>query len=498
MTKLFIFIAIVAGIAALIQLIRLNEVAAKVRGERSEEIMTDEENNLMAYLWMIFMFAFFAFTIWLMVTYEFGGLGPSASVHGVDTDWLLRLNYWIIIPVFFLTNALLFIFAFKYRYNKNRRADYFSHSTKLEMIWTVVPSTVLAIIIFMGLKTWKKTMFDDPAADGVQIVEVYAQQFGWSFRLAGEDNVLGDSDFKMITGASKFVNSQGQNDSITANAMGVITTDLILAKYAEIENQIAGIDKNLEEAKNASGEYYKPDAIINEWLETRERLVRQKYRITSGLEKTITPAKDSAANNDVYVADDLYLIVNKPVTFKMRSKDVIHSMWMPHFRAQMNCVPGITTSFTFTPKYTTKEFAEIPEVKEHYKNINKIHNERLISLGLEEEVVEFNFILLCNKICGGGHHNMQRKIVVVSEADYEKWVECVDFKEANPVQPRLDIKGRPVVYWGASDNKVNLAVKNLMEAEAKKAAEGAEQPVSDSLVQPIAVDTAAIALGNGK
>lgn len=468
MTKLFIFIAIVAGIAALIQLIRLYEVAAKVRGERSEEIMTDEENNLMAYLWLVFMVAFYGFTIWLMVTYQFGGLGPAASEHGTDTDWLLRLNYWIIIPVFFITNTLLFIFAFKYRYNKNRRADYFSHSNKLEMLWTVVPSTVLAVIIFMGLKTWKKTMFDDPAADGVQVVEVYAEQFKWSFRLAGEDNILGDSDFKMITN-SEITYIKPNGDTITtSNPMGVITSDLIAIKYIDIDNSIAQIDKNLEEAKNDLGVYYKPDAVINQWLETRERLVRQKYRIASGLEKTITLAKDTAANNDVFLAEDLYLIKGKPVTFKMRSKDAIHSMWLPHFRAQMNCVPGMTTSFTFTPKYTTKEFAEIPEVKEHYKNINKIHNERLKSLGMEEEVVNFNFILLCNKICGSGHSNMQRKIVVVTEEEYEKWVECIDYTEANPVKPRKDISGKPVVYWG-SENRVNLAIEN--QEKAKKAAD---------------------------
>jgi cytochrome c oxidase subunit II len=477
MTKLLIFIAIVAGVAALIQLIRLNEVAAKVRGERSEEIVTEEENNLMAYLWIVFMLAFYGFTIWLMVKYQYGGLGPAASVHGEDMDWLLRLNYWIILPVFFLTNSLLFIFSFKYRYNKNRKAEYFAHSNKLEMIWTVVPSTVLAIIIFMGLKTWKKTMFDDPAADGVQIVEVYAQQFGWSFRLAGEDNILGDSDFKLITGASTFVNAKGEKDSITANALGVVTQNFILAKYAEIDRAIESIDNNLEGAKNVNGEYYVPDAIVAEWLDSRERLVRQRYRIASGIEQKLTPEQEAAASNDVYVADDLYLIVGKPVTFKMRSKDVIHSMWLPHFRAQMNCVPGIVTSFTFTPKYTTKEFAEIPEVKEHYKNINLIHNDRLRSLGIEEEVVDFNFILLCNKICGAGHHNMQRKIVVVTEDEYEKWVECVDFKEANPIQPRIDLNGNPVVYWGAGRDAENIAVKNQKTAAETVVEEVVEEAV---------------------
>ena len=198
--------------------------------------------------------------------------------------------------------------------------------------------------------------------------------------------------------------------------------------------------------------------------------------------------------DDIYLASELHLVVDRPVTFKFRSKDVIHSAWFPHFRAQMNCVPGMVTSFTFTPNITTKEFASNPDVQAHYKNINVIHNERLTSLGEENEKVDFNFILMCNKICGSAHHNMQKKIIVETEAEYEKWIECEDFTEQNPVTPRLDINGKPVVYKGwrkdsdpALVNEVNMAVVN-----AAKKAEPAEVEVTEVVADSLVVDSTLI------
>ena len=90
---------------------------------------------------------------------------------------------------------------------------------------------------------------------------------------------------------------------------------------------------------------------------------------------------------------------------------------MPHFRAQMNCVPGMVTQFGFTPKYTTEEMRERPEVIEKVTNINKIRSAKG-----EEDLYEFDYILLCNKICGASHFNMQLKIVVEEEADFKKWL----------------------------------------------------------------------------
>ena len=75
---------------------------------------------------MIFMFGGF---IWLMLKYGWTGRGDAASVHGHEIDWLLNLNFIIIVAVFFITNALLFLFAFKYVKKPGVKAFYFHTTT---------------------------------------------------------------------------------------------------------------------------------------------------------------------------------------------------------------------------------------------------------------------------------------------------------------------------------------------------------------------------------
>ena len=94
-----------------------------------------------------------------------------------------------------------------------------------------------------------------------------------------------------------------------------------------------------------------------------------------------------------------------------------------------------------------------------------------LPLGEETEKVDFNFILLCNKICGAGHHNMQKNIVVVTEEEYELWYECTDW-DGDAVTPRLDINGNAVVFkaWSKEAqenglaNETNAAEVNVREA----------------------------------
>ena len=124
---------------------------------------------------------------------------------------------------------------------------------------------------------------------------------------------------------------------------------------------------------------------------------------------------DPKAQDDKQVTE-LYLPKGKKVLFKFRSQDVLHSAYMPHFRAQMNCVPGMVTQFSFTPKFTTEEMRQNPEVIAKAKGINKIRQAK------GEDPYVFDYLLLCNKICGASHYNMQMKITVVEEEDYKKWL----------------------------------------------------------------------------
>jgi cytochrome c oxidase subunit 2 len=99
---------------------------------------------------------------------------------------------------------------------------------------------------------------------------------------------------------------------------------------------------------------------------------------------------------------------------------------MPHFRAQMNCVPGMITQFAFTPTMTTAQMRETKEMKAKVKRINEIRTEKskeLVSKGEEAlDPYEFDYLLICNKICGKSHYNMQMKIIVESEEDYKAWL----------------------------------------------------------------------------
>ena len=129
---------------------------------------------------------------------------------------------------------------------------------------------------------------------------------------------------------------------------------------------------------------------------------------------------------DDIVVQELHLPAGREVIFKMRSQDVLHSAYMPHFRAQMNCVPGMITEFAFIPTITTEEIRQNEDIKAKVKKINAIRRENsqaLIAKGEEPlEPYVFDYLLLCNKICGASHYNMQMKIVVETQEEFEKWM----------------------------------------------------------------------------
>ena len=124
---------------------------------------------------------------------------------------------------------------------------------------------------------------------------------------------------------------------------------------------------------------------------------------------------DKRSADDIPVRE-LHLPKGRKVIFKFRSQDVMHSAYMPHFRAQINCVPGMTTSFGFTPTVTTAEMRENEDTRAKFDAINVLRESE------GKDPVEFDYLLLCNKICGSSHYNMQMKVVVEEEADFNKWL----------------------------------------------------------------------------
>ena len=125
---------------------------------------------------------------------------------------------------------------------------------------------------------------------------------------------------------------------------------------------------------------------------------------------------DKRCFDDIIVKNEIHIPVGVEIDFQFRSRDVIHSAFFPHFRAQMNCVPGQVTRFKFKPTITTADMRKDEQVVRNMNEVNAIRATR------GEEPVEFDYTLICNKICGASHYNMPMKIVVESEKDFKVWL----------------------------------------------------------------------------
>ena len=202
-------------------------------------------------------------------------------------------------------------------------------------------------------------------------------------------------------------------------------------------------------------------------------LGKANVRYIEGVNNLGVDLSDPNAQDD-FTASELHIPKGTRIIFKMRSQDVLHSAYMPHFRAQMNCVPGMVTNFSYIPTVTTAEMRDKPAMIEKVANINTIRAKKSINLVAKGEPAldpyTFDYILLCNKICGASHYNMQMKIVVDTPEEYKAWL-----KENAP-------------------KTIALAVKNAV-AEAK-AAETATQ--TKDLSSTKSKDTTVVAQADAK
>jgi len=107
-------------------------------------------------------------------------------------------------------------------------------------------------------------------------------------------------------------------------------------------------------------------------------------RLIEGANQLGVDLSDQNAMDDK-VVNELHLPIGRKVLFKMRSQDVLHSAYMPHFRAQMNCVPGMVTQFAFTPNMTTYDMRLEKEVVNKVNKINKIRTKKNKDLAAKGE-----------------------------------------------------------------------------------------------------------------
>lgn len=194
MKDIFIVAAAILIFVIIFQIAKASEYVSVLKGEESSRKQHNKINGF-------FLIAFLIFGLigvwWCNKLYYPKTLFPqgSASVEGQQIDTLLLVTIAITGVVFFITQILLFWFAFKYQEKDNRKAYFFPHNTKLELIWTTIPAITLTVLVVFGLKHWF-LITGDPPKNSI-VVEITGHQFGWEMRYAGKDGVFGKVNYKL-------------------------------------------------------------------------------------------------------------------------------------------------------------------------------------------------------------------------------------------------------------------------------------------------------------
>lgn len=310
MMSLVIGIGVVLILVILYMIFRIGTLVRVVKGEKEG---TSPMNGIHPFLFMTFMIFSLVGFFWYSYAHFEKYTLPVASEHGKITDNLFWITMVICVVAFTLIFIVMFWFTWAYRYREDRKAEFFADNHKLEILWTLIPAVVMAVLIFGGLRTWND--ITGPASKDAVVIELVAQQFAWTARYPGhKDELLGEIDFRLIDASNEF-----------------------------------GLNLNDEKGY------------------------------------------------DDFKSLELHLPANKEVLLKIRAKDVLHSVFLPHFRVKMDAVPGMQTQFKFIATKTTAQ------MREETGNPN------------------FNYEMACTEICGKGHFSMRFPVVVEDEESFNKW-----------------------------------------------------------------------------
>jgi cytochrome c oxidase subunit II len=227
MSTTAILLLAILGLGFLItfQIAKASEYVSVLKGEKKS---FEQSNKINAFLLVVFLVMAIVGIWWCHDLYYHKTLliYPSASDHGEKIDHMMFITIAITGIVFFLTQILLFWFAFKYQYSEKRKAYFYPHNTNWEILWTTVPAIVMAVLVGYGLYYWIGITGDAP--QNAMQVEITGKQFGWFYRYPGKDNVYGKRYFKNIDDEAGnelgllWDDQYGHDDIVTTEAMYLV------------------------------------------------------------------------------------------------------------------------------------------------------------------------------------------------------------------------------------------------------------------------------------
>ncbi len=317
MNYLIAIIAVIFVAMTILVISRLQKVMKGVNAVDADvaDHTRPEGNKWNGIMFLVFMVLGLIGFVWSYLHTEADFLPIASSIHGRRTDDLFWFSMAVLTVPFIIVNVLLFYFSWRYQYKAGKKATYYPENHKLEIVWTIIPAIVMALLVFTGWRAWSDIMSEAPK--DAEVFEIMGKQFGWYVRYPGVDNnKLGNYNYKLID---------------AQNEMGLDLSD-----------------------ENA----------FDDFISTAE----------------------------------LHIPVNKPVLLKIRARDVLHSVFIPHMRVKMDAVPGMPTKFWFVADKSTAE------MKAELNN------------------PDFDYEIACTEVCGQGHFAMRLRLIVEDEASYRNWM----------------------------------------------------------------------------
>ncbi|MEO8820671.1 MAG: cytochrome c oxidase subunit II [Ginsengibacter sp.] len=221
MNTFFIIAIVVLVFLVIFQIAKVSEYVSVLKGEEQSR---KQQNKINGFLMIAFLILGLIGVWWCndMLYHKTLFSYGAASAEGKSIDKMMWITIILTGIVFFITQILLFWFAFRYQESDKRKPLYFTHSNKLEIIWTAVPAITLTVLVVFGLKYWFK--FTGDAPKNAQVIEITGHQFAWEFRYPGRDGILGRKNFKLIDPAKGNPLGVDWSDAASHDDIHVATT----------------------------------------------------------------------------------------------------------------------------------------------------------------------------------------------------------------------------------------------------------------------------------
>ncbi|HUR31953.1 MAG TPA: OmpA family protein [Saprospiraceae bacterium] len=200
MTAFIILLSIILLIIVILQISRLTELYARIRGEEEIELRSNRNQGRAMLLFMVGLLVLCVLTAYGWKNYMMGyGPHASASAHGGVLDSMFNVTLFFTGIVFVLTHIALFYFAWRYKKTKGSRGTHWPHNNTLEIIWSAIPAVVMTYLVIKGLLAWNTVMADVEKDEDHIEIEATGYQFAWHLRYPGPDGVLGRRNYKLIS-----------------------------------------------------------------------------------------------------------------------------------------------------------------------------------------------------------------------------------------------------------------------------------------------------------